>query len=256
MKQALASGLPQLERKLTDAQLDTFCAFGSALVKKNQVMNLTAITEPEQVARLHFLDCIALLGAANFYGKTVIDVGCGAGFPGVPLKIAEPSIDLTLLDSLKKRMDWLESTLPELGIEAQCVAARAEEYALAHREQYDIAVSRAVARLTMLAELCLPLVRVGGHFVAMKSADSDEELSQAAPGHCYPGRKGHPDLGLSRSRHRRRSPCGGDYQGQGHPEALSPPLCKNQAATPVITYNEAAGHMVCGFCDKFPGSCI
>ena len=180
MKQALASGLPQLERKLTDAQLDTFCAFGSALVEKNQVMNLTAITEPEQVARLHFLDCIALLGAANFYGKSVIDVGCGAGFPGVPLKIAEPSIDLTLLDSLKKRMDWLESTLPELGIEAQCVAARAEEYALAHREQYDIAVSRAVARLTMLAELCLPLVRVGGHFVAMKSADSDEELSQAA----------------------------------------------------------------------------
>ena len=180
MKQALASGLPQLERKLTDAQLDTFCAFGSALVEKNQVMNLTAITEPEQVARLHFLDCIALLGAANFYGKTVIDVGCGAGFPGVPLKIAEPSIDLTLLDSLKKRMDWLESTLPDLGIEAQCVAARAEEYALAHREQYDIAVSRAVARLTMLAELCLPLVRVGGHFVAMKSADSDEELSQAA----------------------------------------------------------------------------
>ena len=180
MKQALASGLPQLERKLTDAQLDTFCAFGSALVEKNQVMNLTAITEPEQVARLHFLDCIALLGAANFYGKTVIDVGCGAGFPGVPLKIAEPSIDLTLLDSLKKRMDWLESTLPELGIEAQCVAARAEEYALEHREQYDIAVSRAVARLTMLAELCLPLVRVGGHFVARKSADSDEELSQAA----------------------------------------------------------------------------
>ncbi len=180
MKQALASGLPQLERKLTDAQLDTFCAFGSALVEKNQVMNLTAITEPEQVARLHFLDCIALLGAANFYGKSVIDVGCGAGFPGVPLKIAEPSINLTLLDSLKKRMDWLETTLPELGIEAQCVAARAEEYALAHREQYDIAVSRAVARLTMLAELCLPLVRVGGHFVAMKSADSDEELSQAA----------------------------------------------------------------------------
>lgn len=123
-------------------------------------------------------------------------------------------------------MDWLESTLPELGIEAQCVAARAEEYALAHREQYDIAVSRAVARLTMLAELCLPLVRVGGHFVAMKSADSDEELSQAGPGHCYPGRKGHPDLGIIPSRHRRRSPCGGDYQGQGHPEALSPPLCK------------------------------
>lgn len=180
MKQALISGLPQLERKLTEAQLDTLCAFGAALVEKNQVMNLTAITEPEQVARLHFLDCIALLSAANFYGKSVIDVGCGAGFPGVPLKIAEPSIALTLLDSLKKRMDWLGATLPALGVDAQCVAARAEEYALEHREQYDIAVSRAVARLTMLSELCLPLVRVGGHFVAMKSADSDEELSQAA----------------------------------------------------------------------------
>ena len=180
MKQALISGLPQLERKLTETQLDTLCAFGAALVEKNQVMNLTAITEPEQVARLHFLDCIALLGAANFYGKKVIDVGCGAGFPGVPLKIAEPSIELTLLDSLKKRMDWLEATLPELGVEAQCAAARAEEYALEHRERYDIAVSRAVAKLTMLAELCLPLVRVGGHFIAMKSADSDEELSQAA----------------------------------------------------------------------------
>ena len=148
MKQALADGLPQLERKLTDAQLNTFCAFGAALVEKNQVMNLTAITEPEQVARLHFLDCIALLGAANFYEKSVIDVGCGAGFPGVPLKIAEPSIQLTLLDSLKKRMDWLEATLPTLSIEAECVAARAEEYASDHREQYDIAVSRAVARLS------------------------------------------------------------------------------------------------------------
>lgn len=180
MKAALEAGLPELEHPLSPNQIDTLCRFGQALVEKNQVMNLTAITEPEQVARLHFLDCIALLGAANFYGKSVIDVGCGAGFPGVPLKIAEPSIELCLLDSLKKRMDWLGTVLPELGVEAQCVSARAEEYALAHREQYDIAVSRAVARLTMLSELCLPLVRVGGQFIAMKSADSDEELSQAA----------------------------------------------------------------------------
>ena len=154
--------------------------YGTALVEKNKVMNLTAITDPAGVAQKHMLDCAAVLGAAEFDKKRVIDVGTGAGFPGLVLKICDGSIDLTLLDSLKKRMDWLESTLPELGIEAQCVAARAEEYALVHREQYDIAVSRAVARLTMLAELCLPLVRVGGHFVAMKSADSDEELSQAA----------------------------------------------------------------------------
>jgi 16S rRNA (guanine527-N7)-methyltransferase len=182
MKQALLAGAPELGRTLTESQAETFCAFGAALLEKNQVMNLTAITEPQAVARLHFLDCMALLGAANFYGKSVIDVGCGAGFPGVPLKIAEPTIRLTLLDSLKKRMDWLETVLPELNIDAACVTARAEEYAAGHREEYDVAVSRAVARLNVLAELCLPLVRVGGCFVAMKSADSDEEISQAAHG--------------------------------------------------------------------------
>lgn len=182
MKQALLAGLPALGRELSREQLETFCRFGEALLQKNQVMNLTAITEPEAVAQLHFLDCMALLKVYDFTGKQVIDVGCGAGFPGVPLKIAEPSIRLTLLDSLKKRVDWLEQTLPALGIDAQCIAARAEEYAAAHREGYDIAVSRAVARLNILAELCLPLVQVGGVFIAMKSADSDEELSQAAQG--------------------------------------------------------------------------
>jgi 16S rRNA (guanine527-N7)-methyltransferase len=182
MKTALLSGLPQLGLRLSDAQADTFCRFGEALLEKNQVMNLTAITDPQEVARLHFLDCMALLNVADFQSKSVIDVGCGAGFPGVPLKIAEPSIDLTLLDSLKKRVDWLSEVLPQLGLEAECVSARAEEYALQHRECYDLAVSRAVARLSMLSELCLPLVSVGGAFVAMKSVDSDEEISQAARG--------------------------------------------------------------------------
>jgi 16S rRNA (guanine527-N7)-methyltransferase len=182
MKTALLSGLPQLGLRLSDAQADTFCRFGVALLEKNQVMNLTAITDPQEVARLHFLDCMALLNVADFQNKSVIDVGCGAGFPGVPLKIAEPSIDLTLLDSLKKRVDWLSEVLPQLGLEAECVSARAEEYALQHRERYDLAVSRAVARLSMLSELCLPLVSVGGAFVAMKSVDSDEEISQAARG--------------------------------------------------------------------------
>lgn len=182
MKNALISGLPALNRTLSEEQINTFCAFGDALIEKNKVMNLTAITEPSEVARLHFLDCMALLGIADFRGKRVVDVGCGAGFPGVPLRIAEPSIQLTLLDSLKKRIDWLSQTLPQLGIPAQCVSARAEEYALQHREQYDMAVSRAVARLTMLSELCLPLVRVGGYFVAMKSVDSDAEISEAAHG--------------------------------------------------------------------------
>lgn len=180
MKQALLSGLTTLDRTLEPAQVDAFCAFGDALLEKNQVMNLTAITEPSAVAQLHFLDCMALLNLADFRDKAVIDVGCGAGFPGVPLKIAEPSIHLTLLDSLKKRVDWLAEVLPGLGVEAECVSARAEEYAADHRECYDFAVSRAVARLNMLAELCLPLVTVGGTFIAMKSVDSDAEISQAA----------------------------------------------------------------------------
>lgn len=189
MRQTLLSGIPALKLSLAEPQIDTFCRFGEALIEKNKVMNLTAITEPQDVARLHFLDCMALLTLEDFKNKSVIDVGCGAGFPGVPLKIAEPSIRLTLLDSLKKRIDWLSELLPELQVDADCVSARAEEYAAVHREGYDIAVSRAVARLNMLSELCLPLVKVGGAFVSMKSIDSDDELSQAARGIALLGGK-------------------------------------------------------------------
>ena len=156
MKETLERLLPKLNLSLTSAQLDTLARFGSLLLEKNQVMNLTAITEPQKVAELHFYDCLALLNAADFRAKRVVDIGCGAGFPGVPLKIAEPSMDLTLLDSLGKRMDWLREVLPELQVEANVVTARAEEYVTVCRESYDIAVSRAVARLNILAELCLP----------------------------------------------------------------------------------------------------
>lgn len=177
MRETLRSGLPKLGLTLSETQLDTLCAFAGALLEKNQVMNLTAITEPEAVARLHLLDSLTLLDAADFRGKTVVDVGCGAGFPGVPLKIAEPSIQLTLLDSLGKRMNWLSETLPGLGVEAECVTARAEEWE--RRECFDLAVSRAVARLNVLAELCLPLVNVGGRFLAMKGAGAERELDEA-----------------------------------------------------------------------------
>ncbi len=180
MRDTLQRGLPAIGRTLSGAQIDTLCAFGAALLEQNQVMNLTAITEPAAVAQLHFLDCIALLNAADFRGKRVIDVGCGAGFPGVPLKIAEASIELTLLDSLGKRMRWLADTLPAIGVEAECLTARAEEAAGARREQYDIAVSRAVARLNVLCELCLPYVRVGGLFLAMKGAQAAQEAREAA----------------------------------------------------------------------------
>lgn len=177
MEQTLRSECARLGLALTDAQIAQLCRFGQALIEKNKVMNLTAITEPQAVAKLHFADCLALLRAADFHGKSVIDVGCGAGFPGVPLKLGEPSIALTLLDSLQKRVIWLRETLEDMGVEAQCVAARAEEYAA--REQFDFAVSRAVARLNVLAELCLPFVKVGGCFLAMKAAAAGEELSEA-----------------------------------------------------------------------------
>lgn len=182
MKQTLLAGLPAYSLSLSDVQLDTLCRFGEMLIEKNKVMNLTAITEPQAVAQLHFLDCMALLGAADFKDKRVIDVGCGAGFPGVPLKIAEPSIQLTLLDALTKRMNWLAELLPELGVEAEIVTARAEEHVASCREQYDIATSRAVARLNILAELCLPYVRVGGKFLSMKGALAQEEVDEARHG--------------------------------------------------------------------------
>lgn len=182
MRQTLLAGLPAYSVTLSDGQIDTLCRFGEALIEKNAVMNLTAITEPSAVAQLHFLDCIALLNAADFRGKRVIDVGCGAGFPGVPLKIAEPSIRLTLLDSLAKRMNWLSETLPALGVDAEIITARAEEFAAQRREQYDLATSRAVARLNVLAELCLPYVRVGGKFLAMKGALAQEEVEEARRG--------------------------------------------------------------------------
>ena len=177
MEQTLRSECARLGIALTDAQVAQLCRFGQALIEKNKVMNLTAITEPQAVAKLHFADCLALLQAADFRGKSVIDVGCGAGFPGVPLKLGEPTIELTLLDSLQKRVIWLRETLEDMGVEARCVAARAEEYAA--REQFDFAVSRAVARLNVLAELCLPFVKVGGCFLAMKAAAAEEELSEA-----------------------------------------------------------------------------
>ena len=154
--------------------------YAKLLLETNKVMNLTAITDPADVATLHFLDCAALLTLADFHGKTVVDVGTGAGFPGMPLRILEDDFDLTLLDSLGKRVNWLSEVCDELQLKrVQCVHARAEEFAMQHREQFDIATSRAVAQLSILSELCLPLVKVGGQFAAMKSVDTEEEITAA-----------------------------------------------------------------------------
>ena len=180
MKQALASGLPQLERKLTDAQLDTFCAFGSALVEKNQVMNLTAIEGEEATARLHFLDSAALLRYVRLSGKTAADIGSGAGFPGLVAAILAPDADITLIDSLQKRVTFQQEVCDTVGLgNVTCLAGRAEEES-ALRESFEVVTSRAVARMTMLCELCLPLVRVGGVFAAMKGPEPEEEVQEAA----------------------------------------------------------------------------
>ena len=179
MLNTLRSGLPELGLELPAGADEKLCDFGCAVVEQNKVMNLTAITEPAQVAKLHLLDCLTVLKCADLKGKKLIDVGCGAGFPVVPLKIACPELELTLLDSLGKRMNWLEATLPGLGVDATYITARAEEAVVDRREQYDFATSRAVARLNILLELTAPYVKVGGCVLAMKGSAGKEELAEA-----------------------------------------------------------------------------
>ena len=179
MLETLRECLEELNLQLPEGADERLCGFGAAVVEQNKVMNLTAITEPDQVARLHLADCLTVMKCADLSGKKLIDVGCGAGFPGVPLKIACPELELTLLDSLGKRMNWLESVLPQLGVKAECITARAEEAVKDRREAYDFATSRAVARLNVLLELTAPYVRVGGAVLAMKGSAGREELAEA-----------------------------------------------------------------------------
>ncbi len=184
IESALTSGFQQLglTGRLPEDAVSRLDRYAQLLLEKNQVMNLTAITDPDQVARLHMLDCGALLKYFDFSGKTLADVGTGAGFPGVPLKILVPSLEVTLLDSLGKRISWLTETCQTLGLrKIQAIHCRAEEQAKlsGFRESYDFASARAVASLPILCELCLPFVKVGGHFLAMKSVDSQRELEDA-----------------------------------------------------------------------------
>lgn len=160
--------VPQLDR------------YAQLLLEKNQVMNLTAITDPEQVARLHMLDCASLLAFQDLSGKRLLDVGTGAGFPGMVLKILVPTLDVTLLDSLNKRLDWLNEVCSTLNLSGiRTVHTRAEEGGRDPnlRERFDVVTSRAVAELPTLCELCLPYVKVGGIFLAMKSINADQELA-------------------------------------------------------------------------------
>lgn len=184
-----AMGLEQSVPAEAAARLDRYARL---LLEKNQVMNLTAITDPEQVARLHMLDCAALLNYMDFAGKQLVDVGTGAGFPGMVLKILVPSLEVTLLDSLNKRLDWLTEVSAALGLEGvQTVHARAEEQAMQKgwRDSFDFASARAVAELRILSELCLPFVKPGGRFLAMKGPGGGQELRNAAQAHRVLGGK-------------------------------------------------------------------
>ncbi len=165
-----------------DATLAARCEKFWALVKaKNAVMNLTAVTDDDEAALRHFADSLELLKLPEFPGGRVIDVGTGAGFPGVPLALARADMSVTLADSLNKRVAFLEEACAELSLGCECVHGRAEELSLekSRRDGYDAAVSRAVAQLNVLCELCLPFVKVGGVFLAMKSAESEDEINAA-----------------------------------------------------------------------------
>ena len=180
MEEIIGQGLVQLGLDSSKAPL--LARYGQLLLEQNQVMNLTAITDPVQVAQLHMLDCAALLGCAHLAGKSLLDVGTGAGFPGMVLKILEPSLELTLLDSQEKRLRWLEKVCVQLEVDGvRVVHARAEELAHdpAYRERFHLATARAVASMSALCELCLPFLQVGGRFLAMKSVDSGDEVDRA-----------------------------------------------------------------------------
>lgn len=173
------AGLKELGIPFEEDTLSLFRRYYTLLEEKNRQMNLTAISGEEETARLHFLDCAALLPLLPSGPLSVLDVGSGAGFPGLILKLLRPELSVTLLDSQKKRVLFQQQVCDALGLESvSCLALRAEEAPPDMRERFDVVVSRAVARLNMLAELCLPFVRTGGLFLSMKGPAAAEELEE------------------------------------------------------------------------------
>lgn len=179
----LVKGLELKNIAIDNQALERFDQYQELILEWNQKINLTAIEEREEFTIKHFLDSLTLLETECFEGKKkVLDIGTGAGFPGVPLKIMRPELDITLLDSLKKRLTFLDLVIKDLGLERiRTLHGRAEDHAKdkKHREAYDLVVSRAVANLSTLSEYCLPYVKKGGHFIAMKGPIIDEEIQNA-----------------------------------------------------------------------------
>ncbi len=179
--EALISKGKEAGLEFTEKQLEQFSLYFDLLIETNKVMNLTAITEPEEVAVKHIIDSLLAYDEKIFPGKLLADVGTGAGFPGIPLKIYCPELKVVLLDSLAKRLKFLEAVIEQLGLQdISCVHLRAEDAGQNkdHREKYDLVTARAVARLSVLSEYCLPLVKVGGYFIAMKGSKFKEEISE------------------------------------------------------------------------------
>ncbi len=176
----LEQGLTEWKIPYDGTVLDRFRRYYTLLEKTNKVMNLTAIEGEKDTAQLHFLDSAALLNHGTLEGKTVADIGTGAGFPGMVLKILCPETQFVLIDSLDKRIRFLQETCEALQLTGiTCMHARAEELPLEFRERFDLVTSRAVARLSVLAELCIPYTRQGGQFIAMKGPDCEEEITEA-----------------------------------------------------------------------------
>lgn len=181
-KKKLCDAIQNLNLEINNEQSEKFLRYMDLLLEWNEKINLTAITDKNEIIIKHFADSLSILSIMQIENQNVIDIGSGAGFPGVPLKILRPDINLTLIDSLAKRIKFLQTVKNNLGLEnLNCIHARAEEFVKTNdnRENYDLCVSRAVANLSVLCEICLPFVKIGGYFVAYKGLKIENEIETA-----------------------------------------------------------------------------